>query len=331
MTVQIFQPVGGGGGLTIGTTPITGGTTTRLLFDAAGVVSETDGATWDATNKALAVGGATVTTSNPVLNLSQTWNAGAVAFTALKLNVTNTASAAASLLLDLQVGGTSAFKIRKDGYTTFKGTSGLQIDTSDPGSATHTIQTTLNFVRFLNSGSSGWVNTSAERVGVGSQLTFGTFGGETATVIVTGPTTATLQQGAADAAAPVAQSLTVQSVVAGTSNTAGAAWTFKGSKGTGTGAGGSIIFQTAPAGSSGTAQNALATVLTLNSAGLATFAGPVKTLSTVVASLPAASTAGSGARAMVTDATATTFLSTVAGGGANIVPVVSDGTNWLIG
>jgi len=52
---------------------------------------------------------------------------------------------------------------------------------------------------------------------------------------------------------------------------------------------------------------------------------------TTVASLPAAATAGAGARAFVTDATATTFLSTVAGGGANKVPVVSDGANWLIG
>lgn len=57
----------------------------------------------------------------------------------------------------------------------------------------------------------------------------------------------------------------------------------------------------------------------------------VKSASTVVASLPAAGTAGAGARHFVTDATATTFLSTVAGGGANKVPVVSDGTNWLIG
>lgn len=53
--------------------------------------------------------------------------------------------------------------------------------------------------------------------------------------------------------------------------------------------------------------------------------------STTVASLPSASTAGTGARSFVTDATATTYLSTVAGGGANKVPVVSDGTNWLIG
>jgi hypothetical protein len=52
---------------------------------------------------------------------------------------------------------------------------------------------------------------------------------------------------------------------------------------------------------------------------------------TTVASLPSAATAGAGARAFVTDANATTFLSTVAGGGANKVPVVSDGTNWLIG
>jgi hypothetical protein len=53
--------------------------------------------------------------------------------------------------------------------------------------------------------------------------------------------------------------------------------------------------------------------------------------STTVSSLPSASTAGAGARSFVTDANSTTFLSTVAGGGANKVPVVSDGTNWLIG
>ena len=50
-----------------------------------------------------------------------------------------------------------------------------------------------------------------------------------------------------------------------------------------------------------------------------------------VAALVAAATAGAGARAMVTDANATTFHSIVAGGGANVVPVFSDGTNWRIG
>lgn len=73
--------------------------------------------------------------------------------------------------------------------------------------------------------------------------------------------------GSADAAAPVAQTLAVQSVVAGTSNTAGQDWKFEGSQGTGTGAGGAILFQTAAAGGSGSSQNALATVLTLQAAG----------------------------------------------------------------
>ena len=50
-----------------------------------------------------------------------------------------------------------------------------------------------------------------------------------------------------------------------------------------------------------------------------------------VATLPSAVTSSVGARAFVSDATATTFASTVAGGGANKVPVYSDGTNWKIG
>jgi len=50
-----------------------------------------------------------------------------------------------------------------------------------------------------------------------------------------------------------------------------------------------------------------------------------------VAALVAAGTAGAGARAVVTDASATAFHDIVAGGGANVVPVFSDGTNWRIG
>lgn len=48
-----------------------------------------------------------------------------------------------------------------------------------------------------------------------------------------------------------------------------------------------------------------------------------------VAGLPAAHVKG--ARSFVTDATATTFASVVAGGGANNVPVYDDGTSWRIG
>jgi hypothetical protein len=38
-----------------------------------------------------------------------------------------------------------------------------------------------------------------------------------------------------------------------------------------------------------------------------------------------------GARAFITDGSTTTFGATVAGGGANKVPVYSDGTNWKVG
>ena len=65
---------------------------------------------------------------------------------------------------------------------------------------------------------------------------------------------------------------------------------------------------------------------------LVTIAGSIiKTTPVVVSNLPNATVSGMGARAFVSDATSTTFASTVAGGGANKVPVYSDGTDWLIG
>jgi hypothetical protein len=60
-------------------------------------------------------------------------------------------------------------------------------------------------------------------------------------------------------------------------------------------------------------------------------AGPIRHATYTVATLPSASAVGAGTRAAVTDANATTFNSVVAGGGANFVPVISDGTNWRIG
>lgn len=79
------------------------------------------------------------------------------------------------------------------------------------------------------------------------------------------------QLGAADAAAPVAQTLSVQSVVAGTSNTAGSLFTQKLSAGTGTGAGGGWSLQYAPAGSSGSSQNSFVNALRVVSGGTSSF------------------------------------------------------------
>ena len=59
-------------------------------------------------------------------------------------------------------------------------------------------------------------------------------------------------------------------------------------------------------------------------------AQPRKLASYIVSGLPSASTCGAGSCAFVTDATATTTYTTVAGGGSNKVLVISDGTNWII-
>ena len=65
-----------------------------------------------------------------------------------------------------------------------------------------------------------------------------------------------------------------------------------------------------------------------------TLASTVKTTAGLVSNLPSATLSGAGARDAVTDATQTLAVghgATVVGGGANIVPVFSNGTNWLIG
>jgi hypothetical protein len=50
-----------------------------------------------------------------IYDLVDTWNAGGTSFNAIKMNVTDTASATASRLVTLQVGGSERFGVRKDG------------------------------------------------------------------------------------------------------------------------------------------------------------------------------------------------------------------------
>jgi hypothetical protein len=83
----------------------------------------TTGAQTFAGQKTFAQG--TLTSSAP-LTLTQTWNSGATTFTGALVNITDTASASASLLQDWQVGGSSKVTLRKDGQMSFWGTgSGL--------------------------------------------------------------------------------------------------------------------------------------------------------------------------------------------------------------
>lgn len=75
-----------------------------------------------------------MTTQN-IYNMTDTWTVGATTYTAVKMNVTDTASAAGSLLMDLQVGGATQYNFDKAGGTGFmiKGgaTDGIRLYSTD--------------------------------------------------------------------------------------------------------------------------------------------------------------------------------------------------------
>lgn len=69
--------------------------------------------------------------TKPLSDLTATWNAAGTTFTAIKMNVTDTASAAGSALMDLQVGGVSQFKVSKAGAVTAVGVAVPTISSTD--------------------------------------------------------------------------------------------------------------------------------------------------------------------------------------------------------
>jgi hypothetical protein len=66
-----------------------------------------------------------------IFNMVDSWNAAGTTFTAVKMNVTDTASAAGSALIDLQVGGVSQFKVSKAGAVTAVGVAIPTISSTD--------------------------------------------------------------------------------------------------------------------------------------------------------------------------------------------------------
>ena len=94
MPGKIFLSTPGGGGTSYPYTPA----------DVAG-----------STGPLTVLGGTLTGASTPFLNLSQTWNNAATTFTGALINVTDTASNAASLIQDWQVGGSSKLSVVKTG------------------------------------------------------------------------------------------------------------------------------------------------------------------------------------------------------------------------
>jgi hypothetical protein len=126
----------------VGDWTVTGGTVTgkRYSIDTGGVIygkalealpGDVAGTYNEIPGFTLASG--TLVASSPALKITQTWNDGAVAFTALSADIVSTASAYGSQLVDMKVDAVSRFRVRKDGTLTL-GTSGSQGVMLYPGS-----------------------------------------------------------------------------------------------------------------------------------------------------------------------------------------------------
>lgn len=201
-------------GITIGTSVITGGTNTRVLFDDSGVVGEDAGLTYNKSTSALALGSAGLLFWSTDVNLNRQ-SAGVI-------RVGTTAANTSGFLWAAGLVAVGAVDVNYYG-------GGICIDPN---------------TQF------GWAATN---IATGTK-----------DVILTRGGAATLQFGAANAAAPVAQTMRVQSVVAGTADTAGTDWTHIGSLSTGAGAGGKMVFKTSAKGAASTTQNTSLTALTIS-------------------------------------------------------------------
>lgn len=231
-----------------------------------------------------------------LINMAQTWNAPTIAVTSVSGNGTSVTLTHAAQAVAVPVGSTiNVSGFTPTGYNTATGAVTASTTTTttytNATSAAVTVLGTFSvnivtpiFLNVTNTSSAGTPSLVDLRVGNVSQFSINragnivstgtfTFGGSTlrgssnssqfqlgaaADTILSRPAAANWQLGSLDATAPVAYTLSAQGVVAGTTNTAGVDLTIRGSRGTGTGAGGAIILQTAPAGSSGTTQNAAA-------------------------------------------------------------------------
>ena len=285
--------------------------------------------------------GATDATFTGALSVTPTWNSGATTFTGIGMNVTDTASAAGSLLLDLQVGGVSRFSVGKAGAGyTITGTAnetriGLAgraktLYTYDAGFGAQPLYTeapggfaiaTDNGTLALGASSDvilarDAANTLAQRNGANAQTfrVYNTFTDasnyERLNIFFNSNIARIWTEGAGSGSA---RNLQFVNTATGTEIQLGTSSIFTNG----------ITFSTDNANDIGASG--------ANRPRNLYMASWIRMAVTTVASLPAAATAGAGARMMVSDATLPVFGSAVVGGGAVLVPVYSTGAAWNVG
>lgn len=166
------------GGNVIGAASSTNNAIARFDGVSGRLLKDTSGATIS-DNFALTLAGATVTASEPVLNLTQTWNNAAVAFTAAQVNVTNTLSAATSLLADFKVGNVSLFSVGKGGEVNLgDGSIGAPILRFASDTDTGMYRITANTIGFIVNGTASVAISSSllsarGSIGLASSVTTG--------------------------------------------------------------------------------------------------------------------------------------------------------------
>jgi hypothetical protein len=277
-----------GAAISVTNTNATSGTNVALTLTASGATTANTALNVTAGQILTAVNGALSTGNGPAILATGTWITGGSATTTkpyVLIETTgatstgwntsgtglgiNAATGFAGNLLDLQVNGISKSKFTSTGALNINSTGASFGD--DVAIYAGTTSTLNSRVAVIGNNATGLRMSSSYAVQWSANAVNGGDANSSIDLTLRRAAAANLAFGAVDAASPVAQTLSVQNVVAGTSNTAGVDWTFKGSAGTGTGAGGKLIFQTAPAGSSGTSQNSFVTGMTLQSDGVVVY------------------------------------------------------------
>jgi hypothetical protein len=346
---------GGGGGLTIGTTTITSGTTAFVEFNNAGVLGEyaitgTGNVVMSASPTLTGTIGAAAETLSGNLGLASasgvSWNSdtslnragvatlalsdGATASEFYAYNTVDTVTGPTNyeravfgfkdvaniLTIGTQKGGTGATR----NIEILAGGSSV----ADYGASNVNKWTMANLVISSSLQVSG--NTPAGMVFSGLNGGFELRNGGT---ILTSTANGTWSLGGADAAAPAAQTIAPQSVVAGNTNVAGATFTIAGSKSNGSGGGDVVIQTTLSSAASGT-QNALATAVTFKAGNQqSNFAGIINPANsfTPTAGSGAASVSGNDQSFVITVGTAQTSITANFGHTWTAAPICTISSN----